>query len=350
MRTAILFLPAIAVLSACDFGYPPSGTGGAGGGKSTSSAGSTTAQSNGSTNGSTTNATTNVSASASDSSGDASSSSTGVAMDPLYAYERPFPLTVAQPWKRVSFAQKFGTDPNIPKDGITAAVQLQLQPLLLIVTSDNMVHRRSNGVWSTVPMDALFPAPPGGCPRDNNCASGSMPPYCNGIGPAATALSSTSPRAFGHVATGGTCTAGESVNVLGPTVATVYSVAPNGMMSFVVQRDYKVDCSVDNYGPAVDPIWDFEIFEPNNCQATPPDPSWVQLYTRMTDGYTRRILAGDISAGTNSGIWLDDDPNNTLFNVPAGMPERPDPAKVVAAYFDPGQGSKTGTIVMFAPY
>lgn len=319
--------------SACDLDFTIVGTGGAGGQRSTSSV-STSAQS--------TSSVSVTDASSSDASSSIASSSSGVIPDPLSVYKRTFPLN-ATGWSKSSFESEYGTDPNIPKDGIVAAVKLQAQPVLLLLTSDNMIHKRSNGVWSTQTIDSLFPPPSASCKHDN------LVP-CDGIGDTGmcTPVSATGILSLSHIpALGGTCGSGgtnEDILMLGPTVATTYTLPAGGTATFQVQRDYKMDCYTDDYPSNVNPIWDFEILDPNGCGS---DPTFYQVYRRMSDGKLRYFHATTPS-GMNSGIWTDTDPNNPLFPTPP-LGNQPVPSQVVAAYFDQGVTPKTGTIVLLAP-
>lgn len=341
VRSSALGLFALLGVSgtACDLDFTIQ-TGGAGGQKATST--STQPSTNASVSGSTNASTTDASGSSSEASGSIASSSSGVIPDPLSVYKRTFPLNMTG-WSKSSFESEYGTDPNIPKDGIVAAVKLQVQPVLLLLTSDNMVHKRSNGVWSTQPIDTLFPPPSAACKHDN------LPP-CDGIGDTGTCspVSATGVLSLGHVpALGGTCGSGgtnEDIVILGPTVATNYTLAASGTATFQVQRDYKIDCYADDYPSNVNPIWDFEIFDPSGCGT---DPTFYQIYRRMTDGKLRYVHATTPS-GMNSGIWTDTDPNNPLFPTPP-LGNQPVPSQVVAAYFDQGVTPKTGTIVLIAP-
>lgn len=324
MRRSLLALVVSMPLVGC-YSFDLPATGGAGGSTSSSV-------------GSTTSASTSV---ASSSVSDSASSSSGAALDPLYVYKRGVPLD-GSTWVRRSFAEEFGTDPNVPKDGIVAAVKLQKQPELMLLTSDQMIHRRSNGVWSTVPIDTLFPPPAGACTRDNQCTGD-----CTGVGaPACAAVSGTVVTQMSHIPQfGGNCDTGgsnEDILLLGPTIATIYRMPASGPVTFVVQRDYKQDCYCDDFATTVDPIWDFEIWEPNNCNIQPPDPTWRQTYTRTTDGLLR------YTTGTGIEKWTDAMNGNPLFGAHAEG-DIPDPAAVVAAYFDQGAASKTGNIVLIAP-
>ena len=143
----------------------------------------------------------------------------------------------------------------------------------------------------------------------------------------------------------GTLSAYEDIDLLGPTLVSVYRRAPNGTISFVIQRDYKLDCYADDYAMGTNFIWDFEIIDPEKgCMS---DSYFAQSYRRMTDGLLRYTNAGTPS-GQNSGAWTDTDPTNPLFPTPP-QGEPPNPALAVAGYFDQGPVAKTGTIVLIAP-
>lgn len=318
-----LALGAAVAIPACEYDFTVPSTGGAGGMRSTTSA---------STSASTSQASTT--------SASVASSSSGTVPDPLYAYKRAFPLVPAG-WTKVPFSTEYGTDPNVPKDGIVAATKLQLQPVLMLLTSDGMVHQRVDDTWSTVALDVLFPPPPGGCKKDNDCMGAGEVGTCSNASAIGVTIMNHVPAISGC----GDTSMNEGINLLGPTLVSAYVRAPSGAMSFLVQRDYKLDCYLDDYAMQTNFIWDVEIVDPTKgCMA---DNLFLESYARMTDGLLRYINAGT-PKGTNSGEWTDTDPTNPLFPTP-GQGEQPNPGLVVAAYFEQSPVPKAGTIVVIAP-
>jgi hypothetical protein len=261
--------------------------------------------------------------------------------DPLYLYKHAFPLNQGG-WSKVSFATEYGTDPLVPTAHVVAATNFQASPILLLLTDDGVVHMRKNGVWSTMPLDVFMPVPSSGCKKDDlaPCDGSGDTGTCAKLSMAGVTTMSHLPDLSGNCGSGGS---NETVTLLGPTLGTAFVVTPSATTSFLVQRDYHMDCYADAYPANVSFVWDFEIVDPTKCGI---DADWYQTYAYMTDG-TLRYTRADTPTGQNAGAWTNSDSQNPLFKTPAD-PSQPEPTSVVAAYFIQGP-AKTGTLVLIAP-